>query len=42
MCGKLHGIEDCKDFLKLGIEERGKMIFKKKMLWVLPKSVNNA
>ena len=36
ICGKSHGIEDCEDFLKLGIEERSKM------LWVLPKSLKNA
>ena len=42
MCGKLHGIEDCEDFLKLVIEERSKTIFRKKMLWVLPKSVKSA
>ena len=27
ICGKSHGIEDCEDFLKLGIQERSKMIF---------------
>ena len=31
VCGKSHGIEDCEDFLKLGVEERSKMIFKKKL-----------
>ena len=30
VCGKSPGIEDCEDFLKLGVEERSKMIFKKK------------
>ena len=30
VCGKSQGIEDCGEFLKLGIEERSKMIFKKK------------
>ena len=39
---KPHGIEYCEDFLKLGIEERSKSIFKKKLLWVLTKSLNNA
>ena len=27
ICGKSHGIEDCEDFLKSGIQERSKMIF---------------
>ena len=30
-CGKLHGIEDCEDFLSLDVEERSKMIFKNVM-----------
>ena len=30
VCGKSHGIENCEDFLKLGIEERSKMIFNNK------------
>ena len=33
VCGKSHGIEDCGDFLKLSIEERSKMIFKKKLCY---------
>ena len=33
VCGKSHGIEDCADFLKLSIEERSKMIFKKKLCY---------
>ena len=33
VCGKSHGIENCEDFLKLGIEERSKMIFKKKLCY---------
>ena len=31
VCGKSHSIKDCEEFLKLGIEERSKMIFKKKL-----------
>ena len=30
VCRKSHSIEDCEDFLKLGIEERSKMIFNNK------------
>ena len=33
VCRKSHSIEDCEDFLKLGIEERSKMIFKKKLCY---------
>ena len=29
ICGKSHGIEECEDFLKLGTEERSKLIFLK-------------
>ena len=33
VCGKSYEIEDCADFLKLSIEERSKMIFKKKLCY---------
>ena len=33
VCGRSHSIKDCEEFLKLGIEERSKMIFKKKLCY---------
>ena len=40
VCGKSHGIEDCEYFLKLFIEERSKMIFKKKLCYVCYQKVS--
>ena len=39
VCGEKHDIEDCKYYLQQTLEERSKLIFKKKvMLWLLPRN----